>query len=268
MNNIYKRGRLSIRNWILNILGLFSKPSPYIHILNGHMVDWNHDNDKDGIRFESRLAELHKCCDFVNIEDAVRMIMNHELVKRPTIAFTFDDGWRDCYTQIAPQLEKYGVNAMFFINPNFVDAADFNDEEYIENFTVNITKSPGKHPMTWLQIIELKERGFLFGAHTLDHYCINDDNIKELEHQIRDCRTVIENKLGIPCDYFAFPYGRLEHANNKSIEIACKYYKYVFSQSNYKYYFSFNGKVINRRHFEPFWPISHVNYFLSKKKKY
>ncbi len=268
MNNTYIKGRLLIRAWFLNVFGWFSKPSPYIHILNGHMVDWNHDNDKDGKRFAYRLSELHKYCDFVNIEDAVRMIMNRELVKRPTIAFTFDDGWRDCYTQIAPQLEKYGVNAMFFINPNFIDAADSNDREYIENFTVNTTKSPGKHPMTWKQIMELKERGFRFGAHTLDHYCINDDNVAELEHQIGDCKTVIENKLGIPCDYFAFPYGRLEHANKKSIEIACKHYKYVFSQSNYKYYFSYNGKVINRRHFEPFWPISHINYFLSKKKRY
>lgn len=268
MNYIYDKIRLLVRYCLLDVLGVFAKPSPYIHILNGHMVDWNHDNDNDGKRFAKRLTELHKYCDFINIEDAVRMIINHEQVKRPTIAFTFDDGWRDCYTQIAPQLEKYGVNAMFFINPNFVDAADINDEVYIENFTVNTTRSPGKHPMTWEQITELKKRGFRFGAHTLDHYCINDNNIEELEHQIGDCKTVIENKLGIPCDYFAFPYGKLEHANIKSIEIACKHYKYVFSQSNYKCYFSYNGKVINRRHFEPFWPVSHIIYFLSKTKRY
>jgi peptidoglycan/xylan/chitin deacetylase (PgdA/CDA1 family) len=70
--------------------------------------------------------------------------------------------------------------------------------------------------MTWSQIKELQQRGFLFGAHTIDHYCINNDNIKELEHQIGDCRRMIEEKLGVPCEYFAFPYGRLEHANPKS----------------------------------------------------
>lgn len=268
MNSIYNKTRTGIRNSVLDILGVFSKPSPFIHILNGHMVDWHHDNERDGVRFGKLLEELHKSCDFVNIEDAVRMIVNHKQVNRPTIAFTFDDGWRDCYTQIAPQLEKYGVNAMFFINPNLTDAADNNDWDYIENFTINTTKSPGKHPMTWRQIMELKKRGFLFGAHTLDHYCINDDNITELEYQIGDCRKIMEDKLGVPCEYFAFPYGRLEHANPKSIDIACRHYKYVFSQSDYKHYFSYNGKVINRRHFEPFWPISHVNYFLCKRKSF
>lgn len=158
------------------------------------------------------------------------------------------------------------MNALFFINPHFADAADTNDKDYIENFTVNTTKSPGKHPMTWKQIKDLQKRGFLFGAHTLDHYCIADDNVEELEHQIGDCRVAIEDKLGVPCEYFAFPYGRLEHANPKSIDIACKHYKYVFSQSDHKHFFSYGGKVINRRHFEPFWPIKHVYYFLSCKR--
>lgn len=266
MANIYMSLRTFLRSCYLSTIGTFKRPSSYVHILNGHMVDWHHDNETDGERFAKQLENLHKYCDFVNFEDAVCMIVNREQVSRPKVAFSFDDGWRDCYTQIAPQLDKYGVNAMFFINPNFADAAENNDEAYIENFTVNTTKSPGKHPMTWLQIKELQKRGYLFGAHTLDHYCINDDNIKELEHQIGDCRKVMEERLGVPCEYFAFPYGRLEHANPKSIEIACKYYRYVFSQSDHKHFFSFGGSVINRRHFEPFWPIKHVFYFLSCKR--
>ncbi len=266
MANRYMSFRSAFRSLFLSIMGSIKRPSPYVHILNGHMVDWYHDDDKDGERFGMQLAELHKYCDFVNIEDAVRMIVNGEKVMRSTVAFTFDDGWRDCYTQIAPQIDKYGVNAMFFINPHFTDAVDREDEAYINDFTVNITKSPGKYPMTWTQILDLQKRGYKFGAHTLDHYCINDDSIDELEHQIGDCRKAIEERLGMPCDYFAFPYGRLEHANPRSIEIACNHYKYVFSQSDHKHFFSYDGKVINRRHFEPFWPVKHVFYFLSCKR--
>lgn len=259
---IYKIRQI-VRYIILSTIGIFKKPSPFVHILNGHMIDTHHDNDYDGQRFALLLEKLHIYCDFVNFEDAVEMIINKQKVSKPTVAFTFDDGWRDCYTQIAPQLEKYGVNAMFFINPNAIDAMDNNDKDYLHHFTTFTTKSPGKILLTWQQIRNLQKRGFLFGAHTLDHYCINDNNIEELEHQIGDCKTVIEERLGVPCDYFAFPYGRLEHANPQSIDIACKYYKYVFSQSDHKHFFSFNGRVINRRHFEPFWPSSHVRYFLS-----
>ena len=65
--------RAWMRTQLLNVLGTFSSPAPYVVILNGHMVDWHHDNDKDGERFARLLAELHRHCDFVNFEDAVRM---------------------------------------------------------------------------------------------------------------------------------------------------------------------------------------------------
>lgn len=266
-NKILYKSRKLIRHIILSTLGRFSKPTNYVHILNGHMIDPIEDNYEAGERFGKLLSKLNKHCDFLNIETAINIIINKEKVNKPTIAFTFDDGWRDCYTQIAPQLDKYGVNAMFFINPNLIDAEEIKDLDYIENFTINITNSPNKVPMTWNQIRDLQERGYLFGAHTLDHYCINDDDILELEHQIGDCKKVLEEKLEKKCEHFAFPFGRIEHANNKSIDIACKHYKYVFSQSDHKHFFSYNGRVINRRHFEPFWPISHILFFISSKRK-
>lgn len=266
IKRIINKSRKILRNIYLSVMGRIVAPQPYVAILSGHMVDWNHDSDADGARFLDLLQALKRKCDFVDFQDAVKMITENAVVQRPTIAFAFDDGWRDCYSQIAPQLETMGVNAAFFVNPHFADAADNEDVDYIENFTDNVTKSPGKFPMTWSQIKDLNKRGFIIGAHTLDHYCINDDNIQELLHQIVDCKSAIEKRLGTPCEYFAFPYGRLEHANQESIDIACKHYKYVFSQGDYKHYFSYGGKVINRRHFEPFWPISHVMYFLSKKR--
>ncbi len=153
---------------------------------------------------------------------------------------------------------------MFFINPGFVTG----DEGYIKNFTEHVVLTPGKRPMNWEQIADLQRRGHIIGAHTMDHYMINDSDLTKLDYQIGFCKSVIEQKLKVPCDYFAFPYGRLEHANPAAIEIATRYYKYVFSQSDYKHYFSFGGKVINRRHFEPFWPVNHVRYFLSSRKTY
>lgn len=108
----------------------------------------------------------------------------------------------------------------------------------------------------------------LTGAHTMNHFMINSDDKEKLTYEIGMCKVVIEEKLGVPCAYFAFPYGKLSHANQKAIDIASNTYECVFSCSDYKHYFSFNGKVINRRHFEPFWPISHIDYFLSCKKKF
>lgn len=263
MRKFYDRARSFARARVLDVMGMFAKPSPYVYILGGHMADWHHDKVSDGLRFGRMLDDLSKCCDLVDFEKAVELIVTGEKVNKSTIAFTFDDGWRDCYTQLAPQLEKHGVNAAFFINPNAADAIDNHNSDYLIQFTDEVTLCPGKVPMGWTEIKDLKNRGFVIGAHTMDHFLTAKDNPKELDYQIKICKSVIEERLGESCDYFAWPYGRLEHTSPYAVDLACKTYKYVFSQSNDRQYLSCNGRVINRRHFEPFWPVSHVKYFLS-----
>lgn len=252
------------RSFFLDCFGTFSSPKRGVHILNGHMLTRGTPDHYSVNAFRSQLEELSKYTRFINFEQATALILSGEChrVTEPLVAFSFDDGFDEGYLYLAPILEDYGVNAAFFINPNYVDG----DRDYISNFNSNIVLTPGKRPMRWPQICELHKRGHIIGAHTIDHYMIASDNIEELRHQIVDCKEIIELKLGAECEYFAFPFGRLEHASELSIRIATEVYKYVYSQSDYQHYFSFNGNVINRRHFEPFWPVSHVKYFLDCRK--
>ena len=257
-NSIYLQVRTFLRRGVLDVLGSFSTPAPGVHILNGHRTE----NESEPETFCQLLNALSSNVSFIRIEDAVKMIINQEHPDKPLVAFTFDDGFMDGYNVFAPVLEEFGVNAMFFVNPNYVEG----DDAYIRNFDDHVVLTQGKQPMRWKHLKDLSDRGHIVAAHTMDHYMINTDNTEVLEYQIESCKDIIEKNIGKACDYFAFPYGRLEQANQKSIDIACRHYKYVFSQSDYKHYFSFDGRVINRRHFEPFWPVSHVNYFLSHTK--
>ncbi len=252
--------RTFARNRVLDLLGAFAKPAPGIHILNGHRIQ----DETEPETFRKLLRRLSEHVKFIRIEDAVQAIVRHEQADTPLVAFTFDDGFTECYDCFAPLLEEFGTNALFFINPNYVEGTD----EYIRHFNEHIVMTPHRRPMRWEQLRELSARGHVIGAHTMDHYMINSDDKETLEYQIKDCKAIIEQHIGNPCDYFAFPYGKLTHANRLSIDIACEYYPYVFSQSDYKHYFSFEGRVINRRHFEPFWPYRHVFYFLSCNKEY
>lgn len=141
------------------------------------------------------------------------------------------------------------------------------NKDYVKNFNNNIVLTPHKQPMRWWHLQELSNRGHIIGAHTMDHFMINSNDELALKYQIEACKYIIEDKIRKPCNSFAFPYGKLSHANRLSIDIACNTYKYVFSQSDYKHYYSYDDRVINRRHFEPFWPINHVKYFLSCHKR-
>ena len=252
-----------VRGCVLDVLGAVSKPAPGVHILNGHMITRGEAQPAHAEAFRRMLQQLSESVEFIRFEEAARMIAAGHYPDRPLVAFSFDDGFTDCADMICPALEDYGVNAALFINPNFVEG----DEAYIRHFTESTVLTPGKRPMRWDVVRRLRDRGHVIGAHTLDHYMINTDDSCELSRQIVGSKEAIERNLGAPCQHFAFPYGRLEHANRTAIDIACRAFDYVYSQSDYKHYTSFEGRVINRRHFEPFWKIGHVRYFLSCHKK-
>lgn len=251
--------RKHLRSTCITVLSKFRKIKPGVYILNGHFASPKKAVNK--VMFREQLQKLSEKCILVNIQQALDFTFNPELMDRTKtyIAFTFDDGFEDCYLTLAPILEEFKVNAVFFINPNFVDGT----KEYIENFTNITVKTPTKKPMNWKQIIDLDKRGFVIGNHTLDHARLSELGSNDIKTQVEESKFIIESKLNKPCEFFAWPYGQASDINNESLIIISSNHKYIFSGCNYKRYFSFDRKVINRRHFEASWPFSHLKYFLT-----
>jgi len=251
--------RQTLRKLYLDLFGTFAKPARGVHILNGHYL--SRSNAKAGV-FQDQLGKLQKVCRLIRIEEAVSLLVNRTEVNEPLVAFTFDDGFEECATGIAPVLEAFNINAAFFINPNFIDG----DAAYRDDFLTNIVDTPYKKPMTWRQIGDLHKKGHIIGSHTLDHLKLDTDDADILNLQLQKSKQIIESKINSHCEYFAYPIGGMNDLSGTALAVALKHYKYIFSQSDHRHNFSFDGAVINRRHFEPYWPVSHVNYFLSVNK--
>ena len=64
-------------------------------------------------------------------------------------------------------------------------------------------------PMNWREVAEIINCGSVtIGSHCKYHICCHANQKRaEVNAQIRDSKTVIEEKLGISCNYFAFPNG-------------------------------------------------------------
>lgn len=225
------------------------------------------DKELNANFFDDQLKLLSKKSTIIPFAEAVELVKKKKNVTHSLIAFSYDDGFAECYSHIAPVIEKYNGYACFFINPNFING----DNEYVRNFLKEKVHLPEyKKPMNWNQLYDLHKRGHIIGAHTMDHMRvseISDNNL--LHYQIGECKKNIKAAINVDCDYFAFTYGHPERDFDlNSVLIAENYYKYIFSASNWRNYFSYNEKVLNRRHCEPYWNASHINYFLSKKISY
>jgi peptidoglycan/xylan/chitin deacetylase (PgdA/CDA1 family) len=249
------------RDVFLRIFGSFARPAKGIYILNSHFASPQNPSFEKYCEF---LFFLKKNCELIRIEDAVSLIDQRIVSKECSLSFTFDDGFEECYSIIAPALEEFKTNAAFFINGNFLNG----DLKYREYFTNIVTESPGKLPMSWAQVVDLSERGHVIGSHTLDHINMNSKDYDQIDYQLKANKQLIEENTNRPCDYFAYPFGQLDHINEDTLHLAQKYHQVIFSAANYKKYYSFSGKVLNRRHIESWWPESHIHYFLSATRKY
>jgi peptidoglycan/xylan/chitin deacetylase (PgdA/CDA1 family) len=70
-------------------------------------------------------------------------------------------------------------------------------------------RTHGEHlaTMDWSALRELTERGVEIGSHTVSHAHLPALSDSELDRELRDSRARIEDELGRPCRYLAYPYG-------------------------------------------------------------
>ncbi len=103
------------------------------------------------------------------------------------IVLTFDDGYRDFYTDVYPILKKYHVKATAFVISGFVG--------YPNNM------------FAW-QIKQLAREGLVeIGAHTVDHAWLKGMQQKELVYEINQSKKTLEYVTGKRIVSFAYPYG-------------------------------------------------------------
>ena len=116
------------------------------------------------------------------------------------LAITFDDGYLDNHRTAAPILEEFRLPATFFVTTGFIGTrhqAWWDVEAGIES-----------EWMDWPDLVDLHERGFDIGAHTVNHVDLGTVHGEEARRELVDSKSTLEEILGSPVDLFAYPYGR------------------------------------------------------------
>lgn len=108
------------------------------------------------------------------------------------ILITFDDGYRDFYTEAFPILEEYGFKAAVYLPTQYICS--------------DRRKFLGKECLTWDEIRRLRSAGTSFGSHTVTHSKLYSMNITDIEKELRDSKDVIEQAMGTQVRSFAYPY--------------------------------------------------------------
>lgn len=122
------------------------------------------------------------------------------LPARP-IVLTFDDGYKDAYTEALPLLQKYGFVGEFFL---LATPAHYEAEMY----------------MTWDDVLAMAQAGMSMQAHGRDHYDLTGRDYDFLVYQILGAKEAVEAHSQQPVSFFCYPSGRYDDQAIAVIESA------------------------------------------------
>lgn len=133
---------------------------------------------------------------FITMSDLADVFDDKKSLPPKPVILTFDDGYRDFYTDVFPILKKYQTKAVVFVVPNFLDKQNNLD--------------------TWM-LSELVKSGLVeIGAHTMDHFYLTGLPFEMLKYQVVQSKKDLEKRLGFEVVSFAYPYGAFD---NQAIDV-------------------------------------------------
>lgn len=167
-----------------------------IPILMYHYVE-NVTDPKDKIRkslaippaiFSLQLQTLkNDGYTFMNMAELADVIDGKTKLPQKGVVLTFDDGYRDFYTDVFPILEQYNIKAVSYVISGFINKPNYMFDWQIKE----LIKS---------KLVEI-------GAHTLHHPDLSRLPFNRLQLEVSQSKSDLESEFGIPVVSFAYPYG-------------------------------------------------------------
>jgi len=179
---------------------MYHKVSPYIHH-GGIGLRVTPDN------FEEQMKYLYeRGYRTITLDQLFDIWERRETPPPRTIILTLDDGYQDNYLFAFPILKKYGFTATIFLVCERVGGFNAWD--------IRRETQPHIKLLSWQEIKEMQQYGISFQSHTLTHASLSTVDPKIADTEIRLSKVKLEQALGAPVNFLAYPYGR----SNKSVE--------------------------------------------------
>jgi peptidoglycan/xylan/chitin deacetylase (PgdA/CDA1 family) len=156
--------------------------------------EWPHLLSTPRDVFEKQLARLLRGRRALTVEQAV--------AGEPGLHVTFDDAFRSVERAL-PVLERLGAPATVFACPGLTGA-----KLDVPELADSVREHPAElETMGWDDLRGLAERGLELGSHTLSHPHLPALADDELRRELEESKARLEDELGRPCRYLAYPFG-------------------------------------------------------------
>jgi len=141
----------------------------------------------DVATFDKQMAYLvSRSYSTISADTLAQALITHQKLPK-SVVLTFDDGYRDFYTNAYPIIRKYNLTANLMIPTGLLENSSY---------------------LTWSQLKEITGSGLVFAYdHTWSHSSLPKDSKDKAQFEILTAKKQLESNLGKPVNIFAYPYG-------------------------------------------------------------
>ena len=219
---------LRLSNALLHQIG--TKPPGRLRVLLYHDIA-PHEEE----RFAAHLRWLARSWRFVDPQKFAAMVSGEEPVKEGNLLLTFDDGFASNRLVAEKVLNPMGIRALFFIVSSFVEISGKDDQRAFIARSIYPDMDPAAIPehwgnMDWNDLNYLLETGHTIGAHTATHARLSQiAQADELEAEIVGSADVLEQKLGVEVEHFAYTFGNLASFSPLALAVARNRFRFIYT---------------------------------------
>lgn len=156
--------------------------------------------------FKEQLEYLYKNnYSVITLKDFISCLrMGKEMPYKPVV-ITFDDGYKNNYTNAFPALKQYNFPATIFLATDYIGTNK--PFPWLNGFCKqNTALIENWKPLSWEEVIEMCQDNISFGSHTCSHTNIRLISRNSYKTEIVKSKKLIEQKLNKKLDLFSYPF--------------------------------------------------------------
>jgi glycosyltransferase involved in cell wall biosynthesis/peptidoglycan/xylan/chitin deacetylase (PgdA/CDA1 family) len=203
---LHKRIRYQMRGcmaWALSLTAKVPLDRNWIFCPGYHYV-----LDDERRNFDRQLKYMSRLGEFISLDDAMDALQNPKGVNGRYFCLTFDDGFKNSFSNALPILLDNRAPAAFFIPTDYIGLEMERDRNKLNGFfSRSQSYTLPIEFLNWDECRHLVDAGMTIGSHTCSHVALKGLSESVLKHELLDSKHCIEERLGTECRHFCCPWG-------------------------------------------------------------